>query len=322
MGSFLRRARWLGVVGLAGAAMLVPSGASASAAVPHETTPAPDPCGLLPGPPPATYTHVVVIMEENLGYADAIGNPDAPYLNQLASECALATDFHNETHPSQPNYMAATSGFTTATDQQSTNPSIYEQVSSWNDLEESMGSNCGGKGPHYKHGHDPAFWYPAIAGECLLNDLPMDPSDAGATALPTAAFTWITPNQCHNHHWQTGCTGASDPTAFTQSMDAWLSGTIQAIQATPDYQAGQTLIFVTFDEGQGGTHGEDCTDPANTDPSCQVVTIAVAAGVQPVADPTFYTHYSMLRSAEEALGITTFLGNAATANDMRPGMGF
>jgi hypothetical protein len=30
----------------------------------------------------------------------------------------------------------------------------------------------------------------------------------------------------------------------------------------------------------------------------------------------------MLRSAEEALGITTFLGNAATANDMRPGMGF
>ena len=36
-------------------------------------------------------------------------------------------------------------------------------------------------------------------------------------------------------------------------MDAWLSGTIQAIQATPDYQAGQTLIFVTFDEGQGGS---------------------------------------------------------------------
>ena len=52
------------------------------------------------------------------------------------------------------------------------------------------------------------------------------------------------------------------------------------------------------------------------------MTIAIAAGVQPVADPTFYTHYSMLRSIEEALGITTFLGNAATAADMRPGMGF
>jgi phosphatidylinositol-3-phosphatase len=317
VGKLLRRARWLGVLVLAGVAVLVPFGGSAAAAV----TTAPDPCGLLPGPP-ATYTHVVVIMEENFSYDDAIGNANAPYLNMLASDCALATNFHNETHPSQPNYMAATSGFVTGVDMQSTAPSIYEQVPSWNDLEESMGANCGGKGPHYKHGHDPAFWYPAIAADCLLNDLPMAASDTGATALPTAAFTWITPNQCHNYHRQTGCTGASNPDAFTQSMDAWLSGTIQAIQATPDYQAGQTLIFVTFDEGQGGTPGEDCADPANTDPSCHVMTIAIAAGVQPVADPTFYTHYSMLRSVEEALGITAFLGNAATAADMRPGMGF
>jgi acid phosphatase len=302
---------------IAGAAALVPFGGSAAAAV----TTAPDPCGLMLAPP-ATYTHVVVIMEENFSYDDAIGDPNAPYLNLLASDCALATNFHNETHPSQPNYMAATSGFVTGLDTQSLDPSIYEQGPSWNDLEESMGASCGGKGAHYKHGHDPAFWYPAVSADCLLNDLPMAASDTGATALPTAAFTWITPDQCHNHHWQTGCTGASTPDAFTQSMDAWLSGTIQAIQATPDYQAGQTLVFVTFDEGQGGTHGEDCADPANSDPSCHVVTVAIAAGVQPVADPTFYTHYSMLRSAEEALGIAAFLGNAATATDMRPGMGF
>src|SRR5690349_22969949 len=130
MGTILRRARWPAAVVLAGAAMLVPSGAAAVAAVPHETTTAPDPCGLLPGPPPATYTHVVVIMEENLAYADAIGNPDAPYLNQLASECALATNFHNETHPIQPNYLATTSRLATATHHQSTNPSIYDHASS------------------------------------------------------------------------------------------------------------------------------------------------------------------------------------------------
>jgi phosphatidylinositol-3-phosphatase len=321
MGGSLRRARWLCVLLLAGAAALGPFSGAAAAAVPTAPAPAPDPCGLLPAPP-VTYSHVVVIMEENFSYDDTIGDVNAPYLNQLASQCALATNFHNETHPSQPNYMAATSGFVTGVDQESTNPSIYEQVSSWNDLEESMGANCGVKGPHYKHGHDPAFWYPAIAADCLFFDLPMAESDAGATALPTAAFTWLTPNQCHNHHWQNGCTGPSTPDGFTQSMDTWLSGTIQAIQATPDYQAGQTLVLVTFDEGQGGTAGEDCADPANTDPSCHVVTVAVGAGVQPVADPTFYTHYSMLRSVEDALGVTTFLGNAATATDMRPGMGF
>jgi len=280
-----------------------------------------DPCGLQAGPP-LTYSHVVVIMEENLSYAAAVGNANAPYLNMLVSRCALATNFHNETHPSQPNYMAATSGYATAVGAHSSTTSIYKQVSSWNDLEESMGGNCGGKATLYKRGHDPAYWYKPIASACKADDVPMLASDAGATTLPTAAFTWITPNMCHNHHWQTGCSGPSTSAAFTQAMDAWLSGTIQSIQATADYQRGQTLIFVTFDEGQGGTTGENCADPGNTDPSCRVVTIAVAAGVQQTTDPTFYTHYSMLRSAEAALGITTYLGNAAAANDMRHGMGF
>jgi hypothetical protein len=309
------RARWLASLVLAGIITLVPFGAGSAAATVS------DPCGQLAGPPP-TYSHVVVIMEENLSYQDAIGNTDAPYLNMLASDCALATNFHNETHPSQPNYMAATSGYATGVGVPSSNPSIYQQVSGWNDLQESMGGNCGLKAPLYKHGHDPAYWYTPIASACIVDDIPMTASDTGATQLPTAPFTWITPNQCHNHHWKTGCTEPSTPAAFTQAMDAWLSGTIQAIQATPDYQAGNTLIFVTFDEGQGGTHGENCADPSNTDPSCQVVTVAVAAGVQATTDSTFYTHYSLLRATEEALGITTYLGNAATANDMRPGMGF
>ena len=218
--------------------------------------------------------------------------------------------------------MAATSGLATGVSVHTSNRSIYQQAATWNDLEESMGGNCGASATHYKRGHDPGYWYTPIAAVCKASDIPMTASDAGATTLPTAAFTWITPNQCHNHHWESGCTGQSTGAAFTQAMDKWLAGTIQAIQATADYQAGQTLIFVTFDEGQGGTSGENCADAANTDPSCRVVTIAVAAGVHAKTDPTFYTHYSMLRSAEAALGITTYLGNASTANDMRPGMGF
>jgi hypothetical protein len=278
-----------------------------------------DPCGLAPGPP-ATYSHVVVIMEENLSYPNAIGSAKAPYLNMLAQDCALATSFHNETHGSQPNYMAATSGFATGVGVHTSNTSIFQQVASWNELEESMGGNCGATAPHYKRGHDPAFWYKPIAADCKQLDVPMRASDAGATTLPTAAYTWITPNTCHDHHWETGCSGSSSTSV--QAMDAWLSGTVQAIQQTADYQAGMTLILITFDEGQAGTVGENCADPSNTDPSCHVATIAVAAGVQPVKDATFYTHYSLLRSSEEALGITTFLGNAASANDMRPGMGF
>jgi phosphatidylinositol-3-phosphatase len=278
-----------------------------------------NPCGGV-SPPPATYAHVVVIMEENLSYSNAIGSTKAPYLNMLAADCALATNFHNETHGSQPNYMAATSGFATGINVHSTNPTIFEQASSWNEFEESMGGNCGVTATHYKRGHDPAYWYSPLLTACRQFDIPMAASDAGATKLPTAAYTFITPNTCHDHHFETGCSGTSSTSV--QTMDAWLSGTVQAIQATPDYQADQTLVLVTFDEGQGGTAGENCATAANTDPSCHVATIAVAAGVHPVADPTFYTHYSLLRACEEALGITTYLGNAATATDMRAGMGF
>jgi len=312
----MQRARVRWTAGGVGCAIAVAVFLTAFAAPAGAAT---NPCGSVSSPP-ATYTHVVVIMEENLSYPSAIGSAKAPYLNMLASNCALATNFHNETHGSQPNYMAATSGFATGVSAHTTNHSIYEQVSSWNDLEESMGGNCGVTAKHYKRGHDPAFWYSPLLTACRQFDVPMAASDAGATAIPTAAYTFITPNTCHDHHFETGCSGTSKTSV--QTMDTWLSGTIQAIQATPDYQAGQTLVFVTFDEGQGGSPGENCTDPGNTDPSCHVATIAVAAGVHHVADSTFYTHYSMLRSTEEALGITTFLGNAATATDMRPGMGF
>jgi hypothetical protein len=278
-----------------------------------------NPCGSVSSSP-ATYDHVVVIMEENLSYQNAIGSAKAPYLNMLASDCALATKFHNETHGSQPNYMAATSGYATGVGVHTTNRSIFEQVSSWNEFEESMGGFCGVTAAHYKRGHDPAYWYKPIATACKQYDKPVTASDAGVTTSPTAAYTFITPNTCHDHHWEKGCSGSSSTSV--QAMDTWLSGTIQAIQQTIDYQAARTLVFVTFDEGQAGTTGENCADPGNADPSCHIATIAVAAGVHPVSDPTFYTHYSLLRACEEALGITTFLGNAATANDMRPGMGF
>jgi phosphatidylinositol-3-phosphatase len=187
MGGRGTNARWLGSLFLAGVISLVPFSAGSAAAT------VTDPCGQLAGPP-LTYSHVVVIMEENLSYPDAIGNTDAPYLNVLASDCALATNFHNETHPSQPNYMAATSGYATGVGVHSSNPSIYQQVAGWNDLEESMGGNCGVKATHYKHGHDPAYWYTPIASTCNVGDVPMTALDAGATDLPTTPFTWITPN--------------------------------------------------------------------------------------------------------------------------------
>jgi hypothetical protein len=270
-----------------------------------------DPCALPGVTAPATYAHVIVIMEENLSYKNAIGSVKAPYLNQLASQCALATNFHNETHGSQPNYMAATSGAATGTGVHSSNTSIYQQASSWNDLEESMGGNCGATATHYKRGHDPAYWYTPLAAACKLYDVPVAATDTGTIALPPTlpAYTFITPNYCHDDHWLSGCSEPDTVAARLQAMDTWLAGAIGELTATADYQAGKTLIFVVFDESSSKT-------------TTLVPAIALAAAIQPVKDGTAYDQYALLRASEEALGITTYLGNAATANDMRLGMHF
>ena len=70
---------------------------------------------LAPGPATADhdrYAHIFVIIEENHGYEQIIGNPSAPNINKLAQEFGSATTFYAETHPSEPNYVAILGGST------------------------------------------------------------------------------------------------------------------------------------------------------------------------------------------------------------------
>ena len=57
--------------------------------------------------------HVFVIMMENHGYDQVIGNTaDAPFINSLARRYNTAVNYHGVTHPSLPNYLATISGST------------------------------------------------------------------------------------------------------------------------------------------------------------------------------------------------------------------
>jgi len=58
------------------------------------------------------FQHVFIIMMENTSYTSLIGNPNAPFINAAAANYGLATNYFGVTHPSQPNYIAATSGST------------------------------------------------------------------------------------------------------------------------------------------------------------------------------------------------------------------
>jgi len=99
--------------------------------------------------PPQRYRHVVWIWFENHSASQVIGSTEAPYMTSLARTCGLATRYEAITHPSLPNYIAATSGDTwgIADDNPpSSHPlavdSIFQQAGSAGSYEESMPSNC------------------------------------------------------------------------------------------------------------------------------------------------------------------------------------
>src|SRR2546426_2789670 len=72
--------------------------------VPRATAPASTPH------PPPPFRHVFILVEENRNYASVIGNPAMPYLNRLADQSGLATQYYANTHPSIGNYFMLTVG--------------------------------------------------------------------------------------------------------------------------------------------------------------------------------------------------------------------
>jgi hypothetical protein len=276
-------------------------------------------CGSLTGPPVA-YRHVIVIVEENVSYSTVVGSNEAPAFNQLAGECGLATNFHNAAHWSRPNYMALTSGEAFPADPcsgtcSSSFPSIFSLASSRAYME-GMTSNCQKtSGDGYQRGHNPPTYYGDTQSSCPTISVPLGTTDAGNLhdglandTLPQFAF--VVPSGCHDFAGEpvAGCPGG-----FAAS-DAWLAGWVDEIAASPAYQSGSTVVFVTFDEGSGGGHaGQDCSTNTS-DPSCHIATLVISPFVPSgTRASALFNHYSVLRTTEELLGISPLLGHAGDA---------
>jgi len=258
---------------------------------------------------PATYAHVIWIWMENHAYDQIIGSSAAPYINSLALGCGLATNYTAVSHPSLPNYIAATSGDTwgiTDDNPPSSHPlavnSIFQQAGSAGSYEEDMPTNCDlSSSGNYAVKHNPEAYYTSIRTACNADNVPMGTTSSGAflTALNAGSlpkFSFVTPNLCNDMH---DCS--------VQTGDAWLQSWVPKITASQSYQAGNTVLFVTWDEDSGRN---------------QVATIVVSPyTTRGTQSGTAFTHYSLLRTTEELLGITTYLGNAASAASMRPAFG-
>jgi hypothetical protein len=267
------------------------------------------PCGTASAPPTSGWQHVVWIVMENKSFAQVTNAAKAPFIASLAKRCGTAAAFTAEAHPSLPNYIAMTSGSAQGIkdDRDPSShplsvPSIFTQVgpNGWKALEEDMPSNCSQQSSDtYAVRHNPAAYYTNLALACARNDVPLGP-----TPNISARFTFITPNLCHDMH---SCPTQSDSDSEVRTGDSWLASFMPKLLSTPQYRAGTTVVFLTWDE--------DDSSPANGN---RIATLVIAPSVRPGTVSTApFNHYSMLRTTEEILGIGTFLGSAAGAPSMR-----
>jgi len=309
----LLSAALLGAAGFFGQAAGAAVVSGSAAALPATTPSASHPCGT--EAKPAAIKHVIFIFLENHSYGAILGSSAAPYFNTLAKDCGIATNYHNITHPSLPNYIAATSGLSLTSLHKflsdcspsgscdTSVKSIFGQGESWKSYEETMPSGCDHTNSgNYAVRHNPAAYYTALH-VCSSDDVPYWhlASDLAHNALP--AFSFITPNLIDDMHNGTVADG-----------NTWMSRNLPAILNSAEYKNGSTVIFITFDEGSDvGSYadGENCA--TNTkDTSCHLPTFVISPSVKVGArSGTLFNHYSLLGTAEQLLHLSK-LGLAAS----------
>jgi acid phosphatase len=274
-------------------------------------------CGGGPSPiqtpvPPSQpkFSHVVIVVEENHGFSEVIGNSAMTYFNGLAQQYGLAAQYFGNAHPSLPNYVMLTTGvippeaMTNSFSGTLTNDNIARELDkagiSWKCYAESLPSK-GYIGPDvfpYLRHHNPFTYFSDTQGTPQASNIvsfsPQFSSDLASTSLPQ--FSFIVPNVLDDAH-----------DGSLAQADAWLQKNIDPLIHNPSFQSSGLLI-ITFDEGaqsdltNGGGH---------------VATVLVSSkSKKNYVSQTFFQHQSTLRLALASLGVNQFPGASAVAPDM------
>jgi hypothetical protein len=126
---------------------------------------------------------------------------------------------------------------------------------------------------------------------CASHVVPLEEL-TGDLASPAATpdFAWVAPDDCADME---GCGIAAG--------DQFLKTELTAIMNSPAWRTQRSLAIITFDED-----AQDYQHPAQRVPTIVLASAGVKAGYQ---DATRYTHYSLLRTIEAALGLGTLTAN-------------
>jgi len=143
-------------------------------------------------------------------------------------------------------------------------------------------------------------------------------------------FSFVIPNLCDDMHGggllilPENCSDLH-PTDLIERGDRTAAGIVAQIMASPAWRGKEnSAIVITWDEDDGGSKasccGTDPKDPANAGGGHIATIVITNHGPRHVADATPYSHYSLLRTIEDAFGIRQHLQRAAAPGvvDMTP----
>jgi hypothetical protein len=295
--------------------------------------------------------HVFVIVLENEDFAKTWNPQNAPYLNSLVPQGAFADRYYAVSHLSADNYIAMTSGQTPTPVFQSDciswtacyasekarvdgGRSIVDQLDqkgiSWGAYMESMGTPCkhpaaaSGPDPNsagYATRHNPFVYYPRVVDnqaycDAHVLDYSALPPLLKGTSSDVPGYVFITPDTCSDGH-DTPCTTRNEPGGLV-SADKWLRDNVPLILDSAAYRDGGAL-FITVDEASNSDTSGCCASGISgngTDGGGRVglLMLSPRAKVGHATDG-FYDHHSLLRTIEDAFGISEHLNNAGSTKE-------
>ena len=241
-----------------------------------------------------------------------------PFLNSLASQHALATNYFADTHPSVGNYFMLTTGIVETNDDAFTGTVADDNVvrafasagRTWKGYMESLPS-VGYTGPdvypYFKH-HDPFAYLTDVLNSSAeaANIVPFTQLAADVSAAAVPNFGFIVPNaEDDAHDCPDGTTNCTDAEKLA-AADTWLKTNIDPLITNP--ALANSVFIITFDEGEA-------TDTAGG--GGHVATVIVGAHVKAAFQgATVFQHESTLRLVLDLLRVSDHPGKSATAAEM------
>jgi hypothetical protein len=225
--------------------------------------------------------HVVVVVFENEERSAVIGSSDASHFSSYANQYADLADYYAVSHPSLPNYLALVSGSTHGISSDCTTCGPWP--TSIGTLLSQKGLSWGGYAEGYPSSslfakkHMPFLYFQDETSH-------VHPLTAfNPTHLP--AYALVAPDLCNDGH---NCP--------LSTADAFLARFLPPLLRLP-----KTAVFILFDEGATDLHGGGHV----------AAFVAGTAVKRRVNSRQLATHYTLLRTVEDALGLP-HLGASAT----------